>query len=807
MASKHEPAGAQPRRKLVTYGKTVKKTNTFSRARSLQPSSGPERAAPTAAPTRPQQQQQERDPFAFDDSHDESSPEPLSLGHARLPSLGKDGAQRKRKIAHVYSADEQGQDPLSEGSSPSVPKGKPRSRVTSPSEPPVASIGKVLATRQPPPPPPPPPAADTMEVDATDHLLSSPPPAPIVSKERRPNGKGIAKKETPFSPNTVQLFNNLHVGAKNSREQPRKQPREQPREQRREQQIPVRLAKSTSKPPTNITESSGKVLEKTSRSKRPPTSAPQPAKRPRRKLIDTLKAQRDESDDDPEKSESQVSWSEPVASSSQTSENSAIPHSPSETPRSRRVPGGNTVRTYARSGSSLKYTYGQSKVSMLEEEDLLDALSVPMDTGFSSLKGRRLELGPKVLPKSDMDLENDPDTCASPKGKIRDIHELRQAGENSRVADEMFDLSSQIGKPSAKPSSARRSALLQVADKVRQKDYLRRVRDHEIDALILKDVGDETDIVSGYLISTILLHILATAAAPHIIQLLRDGNVGQLFGRLLAIEDKIKTVARDRKSNLSKRSQGMLLSVEAASLELSIWSPIKLTSTSPRTVALKCLDLLINGDANLGGDETLFPATVTNSLFEILGDAREPEFWDDITASEAFDVHCSLSVLEFHIVKLMEVEDTTEELVTKYLPTVADAFGAALGNMVARNSSLEALLLKLVLNMTNSSTSAPGIFVKKGLLPILTKSICECFSQALAVASGQDWTEGVLDGLVLRIGTLINFAEKNMAVRKAVHESPGDSGSPLQELIRIFLANHRATAEVRCEMSPCRDIC
>lgn len=773
MASRHE-TGAPPKRKLVTYGKASKKTSTFARARSLQPaSSGADRdTPPTAAPARQQQRS------TSDDPPDDSSPEPLALDEPKLPSLGKGSAPRKRTIAHVYSANEQGQDPLSEGSSP-VPRPKQRSRILSQSEPTVPSLGKVLATRQPHA------SAETMDVDASDRLLSSPPPTPSVPKERRPNGKGTAKKETPFSPNTMQLFDNMRVGTNKSREH----------------QIPVRLAKSTAKPTADPTTSSLKGTEKASRPKRPPTSAPQPAKRPRRKLIDSLKAQREESDDDADKSESQVSWSEPVASSSQASEGSAVPPSPSQTPRSRRVPGGNTVRTYSRSGSSLKYTYGQSKVTMLEEEDLLDALSIPMDTGFSSLKGRRLELGPKVLPKSDLESDNDPSTGTSPKGKIRDIHELRQAGENSRVADEMFDLSSQIGKPTAKPSSSRRSALLQVADKARGKDYLRRLRDHGIDAMILKDVGDETDVVSGYLITTILLHILATSA-PHVIQLLRVGNAGELFGRLLAVDESIKTLARDRKSNLSKRSQATLISVEAASLELSIWDPVKPTSTSPRAVALKCLHLLISQDANLGSDEALFPASVTSGLFGVLGAASEPEFWDDSASAESFDVHCSLAVLEFHIVKAMEIEENIENLVAKYLPAVADAFGAALGNVAARNSDLEVLLLKLVLNMTNSSPSAPGVFVTKNLLPTFTKSICECFSQALTVASGDDWTQEVLDGLVLRIGILINFVEKNMAVRKAVHESPGDSGgSPLKELIRIFLANHRATAEVRRRIS------
>ncbi|KAI0123497.1 hypothetical protein BJ170DRAFT_599458 [Xylariales sp. AK1849] len=790
MASRHD-FSAQPRRKIVTYGKTTRKTSTLVRPRQQAPEAGTLNggAALSRSSEMATTRQQHPATNAFSAPLD-SSPEPLSLERPAEPQLpvneARKGAntKRKRKISHVYSANAQGQDPLSEDSSPSAPKPR-RSRVSSPSDHLTArGKGNITGRRM--------RSAstdlDAMDIDAADGSLSSPPPTPTPPKGRRVNGGGTNKKALPFSPNTMQILGKLKVS--------------DDEKDVRQHQMPVRLA-SEQRPKPKPSPTSVLSSERSSRIPRQaPTSAPKLAKKPRRKLIDALVEQMEESDESfEERPQSQVSSSQPVVSSSQASDMSALDSqsSPTQTPKPRRMHGRADVRAFSRSGSSLKYTYGQSKVTMLEDDNLLDAIAVPEDTAFS-LKGRRLELrGPKKLPSSGLESDDDDSRSGtSPKGKMRDIHELRQAGANSRVADEMFDLSSQIGVPSVKPSSSRRAALLQVAEKVCQKGHRQQLRDHGIDDMILKDVGKETDLISGYLISTTLIHILATTTTTHILRLLRAEDAGKLFGRLLDVDEDIKRLARDRKSNLSKRSQASLAGIQSALLELPIWEPTKPVSISPRTVALKCLDLLISQDVNIGGEEEIFPLEVTSSLFTVLEVAQEPEFWDDPTF-EVFDVRCALSVLEFHAVKAMESQANGEKLAAQYLPIVANAFGAALRNPAARYCELEGLLLKLVLNMTNSSASAPDVFVAKGLMPTLSSSVCLSFSQALTAVSKDEWAEGLLDGLVLRLGILINFAEKSMAVRKAVYESPGDIISPMNKLIQLFLTNHRATADADSE--------
>ena len=125
---------------------------------------------------------------------------------------------------------------------------------------------------------------------------------------------------------------------------------------------------------------------------------------------------------------------------------------------------------------------------MLEEEgDLLESLILPEESS-TSLKGRRLELGtPKkvVAAKGALD-DDDLGINGSPNSKLRDIHELRQAGANSRVADTMQDLADQIGSPSNKPSSSRRAALIQVAEKIKDKAFMWQCRNHGVEAALLR---------------------------------------------------------------------------------------------------------------------------------------------------------------------------------------------------------------------------------------------------------------------------------------------------------------------------------
>ncbi|KAK6848887.1 hypothetical protein PG995_012720 [Apiospora arundinis] len=782
--------GNRQRKPIATYGKgSSRKTQTArtfytGATGTTRPGDRPITSSITGQTTR----QGERDPYELS-----SSPEPLSFNgpSRKKPAVTKSttpallSSERKRKVGELYPTKATGQDPLTEkdDSSPVRPIAR-RSRIVSP-EPTRPARPTTNATRRPTRST----SAEGMDVDAPDVALSSPPPTPMPPKASGiKNGKANPKKketQESFPQQTMQAFDNLAVT-------------EEGRTRTRTHQIPVRLAqrKATLKTtqsdvgPSSTSTASASSSQPAAKGATLEDKQPKP-KRQKARLIDSLKAQiesEEESED-----ETQVTWSQPVVSG-QTSDfaQEDSQDSMTMTPNPRRAPGSRPP-AFSRTSSLVKRTYGQTR-TVLEETDMYAALELPQET--PALKGRRLEYDiHKKLIKPDSDEEEEDSSSMSKTAKMQGIHELRAAGANTFVADQMHDLADQIGAPNGKgqkPSSSRRTALRQVAEKVKDKEYRRSLRDHGVEATIFGHADREHDIITGYLIVVVLLQLLAHTDSLHVVRLVRTENMGDLFARLLAVNNDALKLARDRKSNLSKRDQTLVAGLQKSLTELSAWRT-KPAYISPRTATLKCLQLLVAQDPNIGRDLALFPATVTDQLFSVLSVAQDPDFWEAPDAIDRINVFHALSVLEYHTVKALESQHDSNKWLTDYLPSVADAFGAVL--RVPLDTELESLVMRLVVNLVETVPGAPEVFVAKGLLPTLATSVCASFAKALATVSTNEWSDEVRDGLVLRLGILINCAEQSVAVREAVWKCYGDDGSPTNKLIKLFLENHASTAE------------
>lgn len=699
---------------------------------------------------------------------------------------------RKRKISQVYASKGRAQEPIQNG-----PKSAPVNRVPPRSRPaasssigaskPIASTSRQRARQT---------SAEIMDIDTVEPSLSSPPPTPTLPKPAR-QPKATASKGSTSSVSSKNI-----VGKE--------------KQSSAKHQIPLRFSREDIAKPVAPRVKPGVSSIKANKGVQPvPQQAPESvSKKRRRRLIDALVEQtKDEDEDEDEEAveyvdkvlDSQVGSSQPTlshqASDMSTLGSQPVPQTPS---RNATTSQATSIRTFARSSSALKFTYGQGRKVLEEEGDLLDALILPEESS-TSLKGRRLELGtPKkaVAAKGVLD-DDDLGINGSPNSKLRNIHELRQAGANSRVADTMQDLADQIGSPSSKPSSSRRAALMQIAEKIKDKTFMWQCRDHGVEAALLKDMGKETDIISGYLILSILVTILAKWPSSHIQQLVRLGDPASMFAHLLGISKDIKIIARDRKSNLSKRTQTSLIAIQTSLCELSIWDKAHPSYISPRSLVLKCLHLLVAHDVNAARDPAIFSPAVTEALFSVLSDAAEnEEHWNYPVAAEAIDLAHALAILEFYAVSVAEVQRAGMGWVVPYLPIVADVFGAASQNIAPAATTqenpsklLEDAVLKLTINLTNNSLEAPEIFVSKGLIPALAESISTNFTRIWESLSQETWVDGILDSLVLRLGILINFSEHSPLVREVIFDCEHNGLRPADELIRLFLENYRRTAE------------
>ncbi|KAG7289008.1 hypothetical protein NEMBOFW57_005369 [Staphylotrichum longicolle] len=390
-------------------------------------------------------------------------------------------------------------------------------------------------------------------------------------------------------------------------------------------------------------------------------------------------------------------------------------------------------------------------------------------------------------------LDEDDETVNT--GAVRSIHELRQAGANSRFADEMDDILDRVGSPSAKPSSLRRGALLELAQKMKHKDFRQQFRNHSDGGSLFKSLADETDLVSGYAILAIVTTLLAATTSAHLIQQLRAQGLAALLSKHLDNTADITQIVKDRKQNVSRNAQLTMATIKSSLLELPAWKPVSPTSLSPRTLALKCLDLLMRQPTHTSAEDEVLSQEVTDRLFSILADGvPNSACWDFPNLQESCDFYLALYVLEGHSISAMQ--SRLGSLWTKqYAPIVADTLEVALGRPTDQLGDLESLTLRLSLNITNHNGEASRLFVDKGLLQGLAKSACSAFGMVLNSMKGDSFLSKVLESLIMMLGAMINFCVYYPPATRSLEE-PGDGvGTPLNQLIRVFADNHSKTAD------------
>ncbi|KAK4179201.1 wings apart-like protein regulation of heterochromatin-domain-containing protein [Triangularia setosa] len=777
MASTSETdLGYAPQKKVATYGKLARRrpkattVGTLKHAESapIVPSESSLNKSPTSSPepapssrtlvsTKGKLQSTRKagrgtSLKSSDDSHNQSLPDPYDI-YAIEDEPEEDARPKKRRLARVQSERTSKTSlPYStpELSPEKAPSPEPITQRSAPKEKPSAA----------------PRSRETPERDV--QMPDAPPPSVSL-----------------FSVKTTKLLKNLSVGTKNKNSK---------KSEPEKTQIPIRLSgprPSSSKPPPP-----SKPPPVESKSATLPNSAPeptprsQPGKTPKkRRLIDTLVEQADEE-----------SESEEDVLSSQESHISKTRRSPvlrdsSPEPADKGRTMARPVLTAKKSGP--KFTYSQQRSMLAEEDPLFGSGGLGGGLDDMSSKGALFNIG--RLTKSaalNKFAYLDEDEELGNSGAVRSIHELRQAGANSRFADEMDDILDRIGAPSPKASSLRKGALLELAQKMKTKEFRRQFRDHSGDGTLFQSLGEEADLVCGYSILTIVATLLAASPSAHLIQQLRSQGFAALLTRLLDQSVDITQLAKDRKHNVSKSMQTTLGTVKASILELPVWKPAPPTALSPRTLALKCLELLLRQSTQVSEDEFFSPA-ITDLLFSHLSDGTSnSDCWEFPNHQDAWDFALSLHVVEGLSIDAMQSR-LSSKWTRKYAPIMADLLGTALSRPIDKFDELESLTLRISINITNHNPDACQLFVDRRLLSHLAESACGAFSMVMNSMKVEAFLSKVLDSLIIMLGVMINFCVYYPPASETLADQEGGSAtrSPLNQLIRVFADNHLKTAD------------
>jgi hypothetical protein len=442
-----------------------------------------------------------------------------------------------------------------------------------------------------------------------------------------------------------------------------------------------------------------------------------------------------------------------------------------------------------------KFTYSRQR-SMLAEEDLMAQLALDMPIQPAPItQGRRPRRGsiPSLQPLASFHEEEDDE-----EGKgaaIRSVHELRQAGANSRFLDEIEDLLDRIGSPNGSQTSMRRSGLLDMASKMKDKTFARQFRANGVEQKLFVHLGQETDIVSGYLKVSLLISVLVEGSVPHIVPQLRRQGIARLLIRLLDCQASICSVAKERKSNMTKIGQKMVLEYNDYLRGLPMWEDLQPQIASPRTVALKCLELMVRQTREAGNDSDIFSKELTTKLFAILKSATDESSWDLPKQQKAIDFYLALSALESHSIAARTVHDESI-WITEYLPIIADTLETALTRPIDDFGVLQILILRLTLNVTNNNPKASDVFARGVLMSAMAEAIVAKFKIISRFLTEEDFSVAV-DHLVLVLGVMINFAEWSAAARESLQSLQGRSNDPLGSMVQTFMDNQERISEVR----------
>ncbi|KAK4229867.1 wings apart-like protein 1 [Podospora fimiseda] len=592
----------------------------------------------------------------------------------------------------------------------------------------------------------------------------------------------------PFSVKSSKIFKDLSVSAKplNNNYKISKPAKTQ---------MPIRLSGSrpslpkptTAKEPPSLSRAATDpvILSRTLDTKTPK----------KRRLIDTLVEQADEeSNSEEELPSSQDSQIFRIRRSPALGSPSPQPTMDLDTPKPTAPP----VLPSKKSGGP-KFTYSQQRSMLADEDDfggggLGGRLGLELDSLDDEPKGALFNFGrlTKSAALKHSYLDEDDETANS--GAVRSIHELRQAGANSRFADEMDDILDRIGLPSQKPSSLRRGALLELAQKMKSKEFRRQFRDHGGDGTLFKSLGEETDLVCGFSLLAIITTLLAASTSARLIPQLRSQGLGTLVHRLLEQPSDVSQLSKDRKQNMSRNSQTTMSVIKSSLLELPIWKPFSPTHLSPRTLALKCLDLLVR-ESNHGSDDEMSSKPVSDQVFtNIREGASNPACWDFPNSAESCDFYLSMLVAEGHSLYAMQT-DLHGRWTERYSKIVAQVLETALARPVDKFDELESLTLKIAINVTNHNRDACRLFVGKQLLGRLAESAWGVFNRVMHSMKVDAFLSQGLDALIVMLGVMINFCVYYPPASHTLEESGDGAASPLNQLVRVFADNHLKTAD------------
>ncbi|KAK3716857.1 hypothetical protein LTR37_006207 [Vermiconidia calcicola] len=494
--------------------------------------------------------------------------------------------------------------------------------------------------------------------------------------------------------------------------------------------------------------------------------------RRRTRLVDRLKASAPSSDDELSEEDDEGEEMEGVQAVernavSVSQRNEQAPNPAKQTSRSQ----SQSQSTSTTTGGS-KITYSRTR-SYLPEDSLGDDLMYGMisDTPKQRPASRPGIGKPNGLSqKSAFDLDDSEDE--SGPGRMRTIHELRASGSNARGIGDIEDLLDAIEKHTVSHKSSRRTALISLATNLMDKAFKGRFIGQSCEVRLAAECGAYSDDIADTVLAAAIALLMSSDPPEHVIRSLHDQGAIPWLAQLLHKDVELSKLAKERRHNMSKSSQGSL--VEFASKlkeQAALWDEQTPDIITPRLIALKALDQLVRSLRRLGDKSELLNADQLQAVF------RDPAAALDQT--RFLEAPLSISVLE---------SLSTTSLPLNWPPAIFEGLGSILPRLdcaVPLLRHARFLALRLCLNLTNDNARNCALLADQdagSTVRHLLQAIRTGFESLNTLGDANEDRTVALDFLVLAIGIMINLAENSSDARK--HASTNED--LLADLLAIF---------------------
>ncbi|KAK8205301.1 hypothetical protein M8818_005014 [Zalaria obscura] len=484
---------------------------------------------------------------------------------------------------------------------------------------------------------------------------------------------------------------------------------------------------------------------------------------PRSRLVDRLKQTTLHFDDDEEgeddEDEARLDEDDPMvldgtAHSGQASANESTQPSraASQTQISR-----NSQQSSIEQSTGPRTTYARMRSYLQEdnfENDLL--LAMPLETPMRPMgSARRGNTSSKPGNDSVFDMGDDSDEQSQ---GIQSIHELRARASKKRFMDDLDVLLEDIKNHKASAKSRRRSALIELATKLVEKEYAARFLEHGYDIYLAREFAAGSQEPIADIVLTMLLALVLDADAPQLCaSRFQEAGAVEFVSKGLEDRRTFAQVAKDRNSNMSKMAQATFVEFGEAIRDSRLWVSDKPNTMTLRMLALRSMELLILKIRHL----TKHGLQVPGMMEALAKTAAEAASAEETSSSNTITTETCLSILE--AMQYINKQDAVMRPLTSHaLTTIVGVLRQLLHND-SSTVRIQTLALRFSLNATLESQKNTNVFDSEVLISCLVDRMLVGFGILKDGEKEQD-RDAELDILLLTLGLLSGLAEQSIGV-------------------------------------------